>query len=529
MVKSPLVHVGLCTGLLLWLSIAQAANEPIPVNEEGGALISVPDAIASVKKEKSTPTTTDTININSENIDNPSTVIAQPLNIDTTSDDLWDRIRAGFAMPELNDAKRIQRQIDWYAARPDYVERTVDRSRKYLFFIVEEVQRRKMPTEIALLPIVESAFNPHALSISQASGIWQFIPATGRHYGMEQSWWYDGRRDVVAATNSALDYIQRLHDEFGSWELALAGYNCGEGKVRREIAYNRARNLPTDYLSLNLPDETRNYVPKLLAAKAIVLDPKRYGLTLDSIPNEPYFAVVTTKKRIDTKLAAQFAGMSLSDFIMLNPAFNHSIITLNFNHEQNILVPAAMADSFVAKLEDPQVKLQTWKTEHLKRGESLEQVANRFGISPEELKQVNGIANNKKIAGGGTVLVPDDSGADDQSSEDNGKPEGAIPSPSMNKKPVKVKIQKHDSLESLAQKYNTTAAQLAQWNHLKVNSKLKPGYWLIVELSTGSTSTTTKHYAQSSSRHSLPSKASHNHSHTHKHHHHRQNTKASNP
>ena len=527
MLKFRPVHLGLYISLLLWFGNTQAANEPIPVNEEGGALISVPDAIASVKKDKSTPTT-DSLNINTEGSDNQLNTATQPLSIETTSDDLWDRIRAGFAMPELNDSKRIQRQIDWYAARPDYVERTVDRSRKYLFFIVEEVQRRKMPTEIALLPIVESAFNPHALSISQASGIWQFIPATGRHYGMEQSWWYDGRRDVVAATNSALDYIQRLHDEFGSWELALAGYNCGEGKVRRVIAYNRARNLPTDYLSLNLPYETRNYVPKLLAAKAIVLDPKRYGLTLDSIPNEPYFAVVTTKKRIDTKLAAQFAGMSLADFVMLNPAFNHSIITLNFNHEQNILVPAAMADSFVAKLEDPQVKLQTWKTEHLKRGESLDQVANRFGITTEELKQVNGIANNKKVAGGGTVLVPDDSGADDQSSEDNGKPEGAIPSPSTNKKPVKVKIQKHDSLESLAQKYNTTATQLAQWNHLKVNSKLKPGRWLIVEFNADSTGTGTKHYAQST-HHSSQNKASHTHGHSHKHHHHHQSAKASNP
>ncbi|MBU6468780.1 MAG: transglycosylase SLT domain-containing protein, partial [Betaproteobacteria bacterium] len=430
-------------------------------------------------------------------------------------EDLWDRIRAGFAMPELNDGKRIQRQIDWYAARPDYVERTVDRSRKYLFFIVEEVQRRKMPTEIALLPIVESAFNPHALSSSQASGIWQFIPATGRHYGMEQSWWYDGRRDVVAATNSALDYIQRLHDEFGSWELALAGYNCGEGKVRREIAYNRARNLPTDYLSLNLPDETRNYVPKLLAAKAIVLEPKRYGLTLASIANEPYFAVVTTKKRIDTKLAAQFAGMSMDDFIMLNPAFNRPVITLNFNHEQNILVPATMADSFVAKLEDPQVKLLTWKTQHLQRGERLDQVANRFGISTEELKQVNGIANNKKIAGGGTVLVPDETGAGDQNSENNSKPEAEIPSPSSNKTNHKVKIHAHDTLQSLALKYHISVSELANLNHLTVNSKLKPGRYLIVGEQSASQAVA-EHSTKNTGQHTSK-KIARRHSHKHRH------------
>ncbi|HQT81410.1 MAG: hypothetical protein B7Z60_06050 [Ferrovum sp. 37-45-19] len=460
-------------GLWCCLFGAQAVSE-LGVPEEGN-LISVPDAIASVKKDnKNLQPSLD------NNPDNSVLNAESPEVIDGPADDLWQRIRTGFAMPDLNDPKRIQRQIDWYAARPDYVERTVERSRKYLFFIVEEVQRRKMPTEIALLPIVESAFNPHALSNSQASGIWQFIPATGRHYGMEQSWWYDGRRDVVAATNSALDYIQRLHDEFGSWELALAGYNCGEGKVRREIAYNRARHLPTDYLNLNLPDETRNYVPKLLAAKAIVMDPKRYGLSLESIANEPYFAVVTTKKRIDTKLAAQFAGMSVNDFVMLNPAFNHSIITLNFNHEQNILVPSPMADSFVAKLEDPQVKLQTWKTQHLTRGESLDQVANRYGISTEELKQVNGIAYNKKIAGGGTVLVPDDNGSGDQNSEQSTNAEGSIPSPIANQKTLRIIIHAHDTLYSLAKKYHMSVAQLAALNHLQLKSPLKPGHYLVV-------------------------------------------------
>ncbi len=343
--------------------------------------------------------------------------------------DLWDRIRDGFSLEPLPDDHLVLRHIAWFAARPDYVERTVERSRRYLYFIVEEVQRRGMPMEIALLPIVESAFNPHALSRSQASGMWQFIPATGRLFGLQQDWWYDGRKDVIAATNSALDYLQKLYDEFGSWELALAGYNCGEGKIRREIAYNQARNRPLDYQHLNLPEETRNYVPKLLAAKAIVLEPEHYGLSLTPIPDEPYFSAVTTRKRIDTKVAAQFAEMSVEDFLMLNPGFNRPVISLDFNKEKTILVPSAVADRFVSRLEDPDVKLLSWKTHLLRRGEPLEKVATQYGLSSEELKRINGISSNRKIAGGGVILVPDKPGTPKTSLDLNGKPESEIPSP----------------------------------------------------------------------------------------------------
>ncbi|MDE2211162.1 MAG: transglycosylase SLT domain-containing protein [Betaproteobacteria bacterium] len=375
--------------------------------------------------------------------------------------DLWDRIRDGFALEPLPDDRLVNRHIAWFSARPDYVERTVERSRLYLYYIVEEVQRRGMPMEIALLPIVESAFNPHALSRSQASGMWQFIPSTGRVFGLQQDWWYDGRKDVIAATNSALDYLQKLYDEFGSWELALAGYNCGEGKIRREIAYNQARGLPTDYQSLRLPDETRNYVPKLLAAKAIVLNPEHYGLKLAPIPDEPYFAAVTTRKRLDTKLAAKFAEMSVDDFLMLNPGFNRPVISLNFNKEKTILVPAGVANRFVARLEDPNVKLVSWKTHHLRRGEALEKVANQFGLSSEELKRVNGIASNKKIAGGGVILVPDKPGTPKTSLELNGKPESEIPSPGA---PARTK---HGSKSGHKSKAGKTAAHKSSAHHSK--------------------------------------------------------------
>lgn len=323
--------------------------------------------------------------------------------------EVWDRIRSGFALPDLTDeqdSRLVAKQIAWLAARPDYVERTLNRSRMYLFFIVSEVQRRGMPTEIALLPLVESAYNPHALSRSQASGIWQFIPSTARLFGLHKDWWYDGQKDVVATTYSALDYLQRLYDEFHSWDLALAGYNCGEGKIRREIAYNRARQLPVDFGHLNLSDETRNYVPRLLAAKAIVLSPEHYGLILPPIPDEPYFSSITTHKKIDTKVAAQLAGLSVDDFLMLNPGFNRPLIQLSANRTTTILVPVSAASSFIAHLDDPDLTLVSWQTRQLQRGEAIDRVAHEYGMSGEELKRINGIAPNRRIASGGVILVP---------------------------------------------------------------------------------------------------------------------------
>jgi membrane-bound lytic murein transglycosylase D len=200
--------------------------------------------------------------------------------------DLWQRIRVGFSMEPL-DSPLVQEHEAWYASRPDYIKRFVDRGSRYLHYIVEQVEKRGMPTEIALLPVVESAFTPRAQSRAKASGIWQFIPSTGKNYGLTQDWWHDNRNDVVAATDAALNYLQKLYDQFGSWELALAAYNCGEGCVGRAIAANQRRGLATDYLSLNLPPETRNYVPKLIAVKNIVLAPNTYGVELDSVPDKP--------------------------------------------------------------------------------------------------------------------------------------------------------------------------------------------------------------------------------------------------
>jgi membrane-bound lytic murein transglycosylase D len=251
---------------------------------------------------------------------------SSPIDSESDTDNLWGRIRAGLQLGEL-DSPLTQVHIAWYAKRPDYVARMLGRSRLFLYHIVEEVEKRRMPMEIALLPMVESAFNPQAYSRSHAAGIWQFIPSTGKNYGLQQNVWYDGRRDVTAATQAALDYLQKLFLDFGSWELALAAYNCGEGCVSRAIQKNAARGLPTDYLSLSLPPETRHYVPKLMAVRQLVLAPEDFGVELVDIPNEPYFTRVSLNTgAMDVHSAAKLAGLSVEEFLSLNPAFPRKLI-----------------------------------------------------------------------------------------------------------------------------------------------------------------------------------------------------------
>ncbi|NDU87933.1 MAG: transglycosylase SLT domain-containing protein, partial [Ferrovum sp.] len=392
---------------------------------------------------------------------------------EATPGDLWDRIRSGFSMPDQTDNRLVAKHIAWFSARPDYVERTLNRSRLYLYFIVSEVQRRGMPTEIALLPLVESAYNPHALSRSQASGMWQFIPSTARVFGLHQDWWYDGSKDIVATTYSALDYLQKLYDEFHEWDLALAGYNCGEGKIRREIAYNAARHLPTDYAHLNLADETRNYVPRLLAAKAIILAPEHYGLILPPIPDQPYFSAITTHKQLDTKVAAQLADMSEEDFLMLNPGFNRPLIRLNANSEKTILVPVTAAGQFVARLADPEVKLVSWQTRKLHQGEPLDRVAQQYGMSSEELKRVNGIAPSKRVAGGGVILVPTSTPSEDETAPPSSSPETVVEGTPESELPMSSGSHKKSAKRAMASNHSSTSSHRTHHSHKNHGSSTK--------------------------------------------------------
>jgi len=330
-----------------------------------------------------------------------------PLALTADSDlpqhNLWQRIRNGYALPEL-DTPLVAHHEHYFASQPEYVSRMTERARLYLYFIAQEVERRNMPMEIALLPMIESAFNPTAYSTGRASGIWQFIPSTGKHFGMQQNWWYDGRRDVIGATNGALDYLQQLHDEFGDWELALAAYNCGENCIERAQKRNRKLHKPTDLLSLKLPKETRNYVPKLLAIKHIIGNPASYGLVLADIPNEPYFAALTPPHHIDVSLAAELAEITMDDFKALNPGNSRPVILQD--NSSLILLPASKADIFMANLEAHDKPLVSWQAYQSKKGEALDKLAARFDITIEKLKAANGLPSGIKVSNGQQLLVP---------------------------------------------------------------------------------------------------------------------------
>jgi membrane-bound lytic murein transglycosylase D len=315
---------------------------------------------------------------------------------------VWDRIRKGFELAPM-DNDLVRDWENWYATRPDYVARMIDRSSRFLFHILEEVEKRRMPTEIALLPMIESAYNPVAYSRAHASGIWQFIPSTGKDYGLRQNWWYDGRRDVIAATTAALDYLEKLYGMFGDWPLALASYNWGEGAVGRAIERNRAKGLPTDYQSLSVPAETRSYLPKLIAVKNIITNPAAYGLEIAPVANEPFFETVTVRRHIDLKLAARLADMSVEEFKFLNPGHNKPVIRAG--EAERIVLPREKVALFRSNLDKHERPLVSWQAVTVRKGQKPERIAADHGMTLAELKKVNGL-DSKRIVAGQPLLVP---------------------------------------------------------------------------------------------------------------------------
>jgi membrane-bound lytic murein transglycosylase D len=386
--------------------------------------------------------------------------------------DVWQRLRDGFAMPAM-DSPLIAKHERWYASKPEYFARMTDRASRYLYYIANEVERRGMPSEIALLPMIESGFNPGAHSVSNASGIWQFIPATGRNFGLRQNWWYDGRRDIISATQSALDYLEKLHQMFGDWRLALAAYNWGEGAVQRAQEKNRRKGLPVDYESLKLPDETRNYLPKLIAIRNIVSNPSIYGLTLSDIPNKPYFTVVPTSQHIDVKLVAKLADISRDEFVALNPANNRPVI-LHDNIDY-ILLPVDKVETFQTNLQSYDKPLVSWQPYHAKMGERLDQLAPRFGLSLEKLKAVNGLSSRARMSTNETLLVP----VSDAKDEDGFQPFNMhLQADSLNTPESEgFKVREGDTLNKLARRYHVSISTLrnwnAEWEHVKPGQRLR--------------------------------------------------------
>jgi membrane-bound lytic murein transglycosylase D len=320
--------------------------------------------------------------------------------------DVWSRIRSGYTIPDMDNAL-VAKHVTWYSTRPDHIAITTARASRYLFHVVQELQKRGMPTELALLPFIESGFNPLAFSSASAAGMWQFIPATGRSFNLKQNMFKDERRGVVASTDAALSYLQKLYGMFGDWQLALAAYNWGEGSVQRAIKKNESLGKPTDFESLAdlMPSETRNYFPKLQAMKNIIANPAQFGLTLPLIDNQPYFTTVDKTSDIDITIAAQLAELSVDEFKALNPQFKRPVITGNQNTQ--ILLPKENAEKFHLNLSRWGHALSTWTTHKITSArERIDTLASKYDTTPEVLRQANNIPQKMLLVAGSTILVP---------------------------------------------------------------------------------------------------------------------------
>lgn len=324
---------------------------------------------------------------------------------DAERGDLWERVRGGFALPDL-DTDLVRKWEQWYARDPAYVQRMTERGGRYLFHIVEEVQRRELPLELALLPFIESAFNPQAKSRAAASGMWQFMPGTGKDFELRQNLFRDDRRDVLASTRAALDYLQRLHGMFGDWQLALAAYNWGQGNVMRAIERNRRAGKDTDYLALypRMPVETREYVPKLQAVKNIVLRPEAFGLALQPLQNHPFFLSVPIERDIDVELAAQLAGLQLEEFQQLNPQMNKPVILAAGTPQ--VLLPYDNANLFLRTLEEHRGPTASWTAWVAPKTLKPADAAKLAGTTEAQLREVNRIPPRMLVKAGSTLLVP---------------------------------------------------------------------------------------------------------------------------
>lgn len=388
--------------------------------------------------------------------------LAKTVDLTAPPDDLWGRIRKGFAMPDLNGPLVLERQA-WYTGQEAYLERIIQRSKLYLYHIVDELEERGMPMELALLPMVESAFNPMAHSSAQASGLWQFIPSTGKQYKLQQDWWYDARRDIVASTDAALNYFSFLYEMHGDWQLALASYNWGENAVARAIKNNLAKGISTDYSSLNMPLETRLYVPKLQALKNIVSDPRAFGIDLDAIPNQPYFVSVETED-IDVRVAAKLAEMPVEQLMALNPGHNRPVIYAE--HSKTLLLPANRVKKFLANLTARTKPLVSWKSYRFKRGDSLRRLAVSHSISPVQLRKVNSISARTPVRPGMQLLLPIRRATENvQPGARFMKPLGLASAPQQGRRIIYT-VKRGNTLTGIAKQHHVSVSNLRQWNKL---------------------------------------------------------------
>ena len=402
---------------------------------------------------------------------------------------VWTRVRDGFKIPNMENSV-VDENLAKYSKRPDYLQRMANRSQKYLYHIIEEVTARGMPTEIALLPFVESAFVTNAKSRVKAAGLWQFMPATGKHYELDQTMWKDERYDVLQSTAAALTYLQRLHDEFDDWPLAFAAYNWGEGNVRRAIKRNQSLGLPTDYMSLKMPAETRNYYPKLQAIKNIVQNPNDYGIKLPTIYNEPFFVQIFKDQDIDVKRAAKLAGMSHEEFSTLNPSFNRPVIVASHNH--SMLMPTDKLDQFIENLVAYRTSgkpLSSWTTYRVQPEDTVASIARKAHMTEAALREANQIPAGRRIKPGSLVLVSKSSGlgnAEDISSDTI----DASFALAQDYRRVTYRVRRGDNMRSVARRLGVSPATIMKSNGLR-SQRLRVGQTLRVNVPIVTRQTTT--------------------------------------
>lgn len=393
--------------------------------------------------------------------------------------DIWDRIRSGFTLDYSNPG--VQSDLKWFAANQAYLDRVVERARPFLYYIVTETEKRNMPLEIALLPVVESAFQTFAYSHGRAAGIWQFIPSTGRIYGLRQNWWYDGRRDVWASTQAALKYLEALNNKFDDWELALAAYNSGSGTVKRAIRKNKKRGRGIDFWSLrrNLPKETRGYVPKLLAIAAIVAEPERYGVELQSVDNEPYLARVELDGQLDLALAAEMADLSVEEIYALNPAFNRWATEPGF--KSHLLLPLENQSRFEEQLALlPSEKRIGWKRHRVRRGETIGQIARRYNTTAQVIRKVNKLRGNMIRQGRG-LIIPVALKPRSEYTHTSDKRKKRIQNTTRKGRVKKLYVVKEgDSFWTISRQFKVGVRQLAKWNAMAPRDRLSVGQKLVV-------------------------------------------------
>ena len=414
-----------------------------------------------------------------DNLNNDNQFVINSDDSTTEPTDIWQRIRQNLEIKRNLSYPSVQSRLAYYASKQKYLDRVTERATPYIYYIVGELEKRNLPLDLALLPIVESAYQPFARSRSRASGIWQFIPSTGKHYGLKQNWWYDGRRDIVAATDAALTYLEKLHDEFnGDWLLALAAYNAGERKIAYEIERNSKAGKPTDFWSLRLKRETMGYVPSLLAVAELVANPEKYQIELKPIRNQPYFTIVDIGSQIDLSTVASMTGLSMKEIYTLNPGLNKWATDPDGPHK--LLLPLDKAGSFRQQLSAlPVSERIKWQRYEIKSGDTLGKIAGMYRTDIDVLKQANKLRGNM-IRAGNTLLIPTATKPVEQYTLSQDVRRFNKLKRSGNGQQYTYTIRAGDTLWGISQSYGVSVEQLLSWNGLGENNILTPGDRLVV-------------------------------------------------